>query len=202
MGDTAEGKHKAGALQGVKKLGVYLGESHHITSAWYVVAFTRDRSGLDYDTEGPCRKLTTSASGYVNILDLRMTKKPKSSVLAHPGGICKASFQSHSGLLGTIGWPEPAAASGAGTGTTIDFKLYRSQLDLLSTVTEDTIHFKAQGPDVVQEFKPYIVFHHLRPFAGINYGQHCHLRASGVGSGSTTDSGSYLFLSQQEQYKL
>jgi hypothetical protein len=38
MGDTPKGKHKAGALQGVKKLGVYLGESHHITSAWYVVA--------------------------------------------------------------------------------------------------------------------------------------------------------------------
>jgi hypothetical protein len=143
-----------------------------------------------------------------------MATKPKSSVLAHPGGICKASFQSHSGLLATIGWPRPRAnvalstsspstSNQAGdTGTTIDFKLYRSQLSLLSTVTEDTIHFPPQGADVVQDFKPYVVFHHLRPFAGINYGQHCHLRASGVGSGSTTGSGSYLFLSQQEKYKL
>ena len=82
-----------------------------------------------------------------------------------------------------------------------NFGLHRSASSLLSVVTEESISFAPQAPDVgAHGFKPYTVVHPLRPFLGIGYGRTCFLRGAGVGKGDDTDSGSYSFLRAQAKY--
>ncbi|ORY31945.1 raptor N-terminal caspase like domain-domain-containing protein [Naematelia encephala] len=158
--------------QAIAKLGVVLGESTHITAA--------------------------CSNGILNVHDLRNLSEPTSSILIHPTGISSASFQAHSGLMSTISTILP---NSNGAGPSANWGIYRSNLSLVSAVTEETIDFGPQEDDVkLQDFKPYTVVHPLRPFLGIGYGRTCFLRSCGVGSGDDTDSGSYSFLRAQARF--
>lgn len=138
----------------------------------------------------------------INIHDLRRLDSPTSSVVAQPGGICKANFQAHSGLMSTVGNLEYILQGGQAL-PAVNWSLHRSTLSTVTRVTQETIHFPKQAPDVAErDIKPYTVLHPLRPFLGVGYGRNCHLRGSGVGEGDTTDSGSYSFLQAQAKHML
>ncbi|KAL7421958.1 hypothetical protein Q5752_003730 [Cryptotrichosporon argae] len=137
---------------------------------------------------------TANANGIVSIHDLRRLSSPVSSVLAQPAGIASANFQAHSGLLTTTSpvrlGPDPS----------VEWALYRSFAAQLALVSREAVGFGAQADDVARRgLGPYNVFHQLRPFLAIGYGRTCILRASGKGKGADTDSGSHIFLEQQER---
>lgn len=140
-----------------------------------------------------------STNGLINIHDIRHVSQPASTRLVHPTGIASASFQSHSGLMSTIGHINPAQDGKASA----NFGLYRSTLDSISLVTAEPISFDPQQEDVIKgKLTPYTDFHPLRPFLGLGYGRSCHLRGSGVGEGPDEDSGSYTFLQSQAKYMM
>ena len=82
-----------------------------------------------------------------------------------------------------------------------DFGLFRSTSSSLSAVTHQQFVFDVQQDDVAEmSFKPFTAIHSLRPFLGVGYGRTTYLRASGVGQGDATDSGSYNFLQTQARF--
>ena len=144
-----------------------------------------------------------SSNGLVNIHDIRNLSAPTSSILAHPSGLSRASFQAHAGLMSTVSHLDLNANSADEVAATpcANFGIHRSTLSTLSAVTEESITFARQAPDVdAHSFKPYTVVHPLRPFLGIGYGRSCFLKGAGVGKGDDTDSGSYSFLRAQAKY--
>lgn len=143
--------------------------------------------------------LMISVNGLINIHDIRHSAKPAASRLVQPKGISAATFQSHSGLMSTMG---PVTSTASGT-LGANWGLYRSTLDSVTLVTAEVVNFRPQQEDVTgTAFRPYTMFHPLRPFLSIGYGRNCHLRGSGVGEGDDCDSGSYPFLQAQAKYML
>jgi regulator-associated protein of mTOR len=137
----------------------------------------------------------------LNIFDLRKLETPTASVLAHPSGTSSATFQAHSGLMATL---SRLLRPDAPNAPSSNFAVYRSTTSTLDLVTAEIVAFAPFEPsadDVRAElYKPYAVFHPLRPFMGIGYGRNCLLRGSGVGKGDDTDSGSYSFLRAQAKW--
>jgi hypothetical protein len=135
----------------------------------------------------------------INIHDLRKLSEPIVTVHAQPHGIASASFQAHSGLMSTLSYLHPSPTGGKPRST---FGMYRI-ISNMTTVTVDDIEFDVPPTNVVTDrWGPYAVMHPLRPWVGLGFGSTCRLRASGVGQGDDTDSGSYSFLKSQEQFAI
>lgn len=133
---------------------------------------------------------TDSFNGLFNIQDLRFLQTPVASVLAQPGGMTCASFQSHAGLMSTT----------SASTDEVGWRLYRSSGSSITSVADDLFHFPTDRLAAQHRCRPYTVMHPLRPFLSIGYGKESTLRGAGVGSGDDTDSGSYSFLRSQAKF--
>ena len=146
----------------------------------------------------------SSTNGLINAHDLRNLSFPASSILAHPNGIAKASFQAHSGLMSAVSHLNGQRFSQDNGGEqSVNWTIHRSNLSSLSLVTQDKITFAPQESDVLEKsFKPFTILHPLRPFLALGYGRMTYLRGAGVGRGDHEDSGSYQFLTDQAKYMI
>ncbi|WWC70047.1 uncharacterized protein I206_103991 [Kwoniella pini CBS 10737] len=146
------------------------------------------------------------SNGIINTYDLRNLKNPINSKLSKNSnrignGISSASFQSHSGLLSIISNFSSSNSKNNNNNNEINFSLYRTSLGSINLINSEIIQFenkKNKNPILNNKyFKPYTVFHPLRPFLSIGFKDKCNLIGSGIGKGDDTDSGSYTFLKSQ-----
>ncbi|KAK8864455.1 hypothetical protein IAR55_001704 [Kwoniella newhampshirensis] len=211
-----------GLGRGIMKVGVVLGESKNVTSAcsngivnvFDLRHLNTPTSSLLVHPDGIASASFQAHSGLMSTISnvcLPSSKRKNSlcpdspsklsSALSHLRLLHKPKSESENHTRSLRPQPD-SDFDKIVTSPETNFALHRSTLGSLTSVTEETIHFPPQEPDVNQrDFRPYTAFHPLRPFLGIGYGRNCYLRGCGVGKGDDTDSGSYSFLRAHAKFR-